>query len=179
MIIDARNTANTMDNIRRKLSADIGDTFQQLSKLLSGFGPETLNKVPFEGSWTAGQVAEHIIICGSAIPDSKTTAAERAFDEKEASVAELFLNPGIKFEADPLLQPKQATHNREYLLQMLQKIAARHKTTAETADLQALCLDMELPGFGHLTRYEWLRFVLVHTQRHTRQIEKIADWLSQ
>lgn len=162
-----------MDSTRTALAASISATFQQLSTLLSGFSQEALNKVPFEGSWTAGQVAEHIIICGSGIPDKKTKAAGRPFDEKAASVAELFLNFDMKFEADPALHPKQAAHDKEELLKKLQKIEVRHKDTAETADLQALCLDMELPGFGHLTRYEWLSFIMVHTQRHTRQLERI------
>lgn len=166
-----------MDSIRTALAVDISATFQQLSTLLSDFGQEALNKVPFEGSWTAGQVAEHIIICGSAIPDKQTKVSGRPFDEKAASVAELFLNFDMKFEADPFLHPKQAVHHKEEVLQKLQKMEVRHKATAEMADLQALCLDMELPGFGHLTRYEWLRFVLVHTQRHTRQIERIFDKL--
>ena len=166
-----------MNSTRTALAASTSATFQQLSTLLSGFSQEALNKVPSEASWTAGQVAEHIIICGSAIPDKKTAAAGRPFDEKTASVAELFLNFDVKFEADPFLHPKQAVHDKEELLQKLQKIEARHKATAEMADLQALCLDMELPGFGHLTRYEWLSFVLVHTQRHTRQIERIFDKL--
>ncbi len=44
---------------------------------------------------------------------------------------------------------------------------------ANSKDLSVVCLDMELPTFGHLTRYEWLRFMMVHALRHTIQIEKI------
>lgn len=36
-------------------------TIELLWAVLDGFKPEQLNKIPFEGSWTPRQVAEHIM----------------------------------------------------------------------------------------------------------------------
>ena len=36
------------------------ETTFDLGKVLSSFSQEEFNKIPFEGSWTAGQVAEHL-----------------------------------------------------------------------------------------------------------------------
>lgn len=167
------------DQRKEALVQEIETTFSHLYNALSAFKTDTINIVPFDGSWTVGQVAEHIIKCGSGIPDQHTTVSGRFPDEKVQSLREMFLNFDIKFEAAPFLHPKQNSHNQEDLLQILHEIEARHIATANTADLEALCTDMELPAFGYLTRYEWLRFILVHTQRHIRQIEHIYKFLAE
>lgn len=58
--------------MREELIIAIETTFGHLIDELSKFDESTLNQIPFEGSWTAGQTAEHIIICGSGIPDAQT-----------------------------------------------------------------------------------------------------------
>ncbi len=162
-----------MELERNNLTRDIESTFDILINELSKFDEVTLNKIPFEGSWTAGQTAEHIIICGSGIPDTKITEANRPYDEKVDAIKKLFLNFELKFETDPSIAPGPPPHAKEALLQKLTKIKEHLKTVADTTDLKALCEDMELPTFGYLIRYEWLRFILFHTQRHTHQIENI------
>lgn len=159
---------------KETLINDIEITFERLITVLSKFNEKTLNSVPFKGSWTAGQTAEHIIICGDGIPDSQTSDSNRHFDEREQYIKKLFLNFDLKFKADPSLEPSSASHNLDILLHKLREIKVHLKNTAKTSDLEALCRDMELPTFGFLTRYEWLRFIVYHTQRHTQQITKIG-----
>lgn len=158
---------------REVLVNDIRSTFGRLQECLSVFSPDEVNEIPFSGSWTAGQVVEHIIKCGSSIPDHQTTEARRFHDEKVLPVQELFLNFELKFVTAPFLEPEMPTHDQTSLLQTLAQISERHVQKARTSQLEALCQDMELPTFGYLTRYEWLRFILVHTQRHIRQLEGI------
>lgn len=166
-----------MEKEKKILIRDIENTFDTLLNELSKFDAKTLNKVPFERSWTAGQTAEHIIICGSGIPDSQTTRANRAYDEKVKPIKDLFLNFALKFEADPSLEPGSASHAKDELVQKIKEIKDHLKIIAETSDLAALCKDMEFPSFGFLTRFEWLRFIIYHTQRHTRQIRNIGKYL--
>ncbi|WOK09614.1 DinB family protein [Imperialibacter roseus] len=158
---------------KEQLKTDIHTTFATLSSLLDKFSDSQLNTVPFEGSWTAGQVAEHIIICGSGIPESKTEPAKRSPNDLVKPVSEMFLNFGIKFKTAPMLEPQQSHHSKKATLDTISEIEKTHLRTVANSDLEALCMDMELPTFGYMTRYEWVRFVLVHTQRHTRQIENI------
>jgi hypothetical protein len=40
-----------------------------------------------------------------------------------------------------------------------------------------LCMEFDFPGFGHLTRYEWLKFIVFHTQRHIHQLKQIKNAL--
>jgi hypothetical protein len=171
MIVMNNKTINMV--ARKKLVQDIGSTFDILVKEISKFSGESINKVPFDGSWTAGQVTEHIMICGRGIPDNKTTEADRPYDENVAAIKALFLNYDMKFKTDASIAPGPPLHDREALLQNIKEIKERLETVAKTTDLEALCKDMELPTFGYLTRYEWLRFILFHTERHVHQIRNI------
>jgi hypothetical protein len=152
---------------------EIENTFSRLTAALSKFSKDQLNRIPFEGSWTAGQVTEHIIKSIGGIPDQKTTASNRPHNEKIEAIREMFLNFQLKFKTAPFLEPQQNVHDLQVLLTDLDSLKEAHLEAARTKDLTALCLDMELPTFGFLTRYEWLRFMMVHTQRHTQQIENI------
>lgn len=155
------------------LIRDIENTFDTLLDTLSKFEANTLNEVPFEGSWTAGQTADHIIICSSGIPDKNTVQPNRPYDQKVEEIKDLFLNYDIKFKTDPSLAPGLPPHCKEALIEKITGIKDDLKRVSLTTDLKALCKDMELPTFGHLTRYEWLRFILFHTQRHTHQIRRL------
>lgn len=163
--------------MREELIVAIENTFGQLKGELSKFDDGSLNQIPFEGSWTAGQTAEHIVICGSGIPDAQTSVTNRPYDKKVEAIKELFLNFDLKFETDPSLAPGPPPHNKEELLEKIGKIKAHLKDVAQTTDLEALCEDMELSSFGFLTRHEWLRFIMFHTQRHTHQISSIGKRL--
>ncbi len=50
-----------------KIHKEIDETFAELQRLISSFDQEQINIVPFEGSWTAGQLAQHVIISGSVV----------------------------------------------------------------------------------------------------------------
>lgn len=167
-----------MEKERENLVQAIKTTFDTLILELSKFDQDRWNQVPFEGSWTAGQTVEHIDICGNGIPDSKTTVTNRAYDENVGAIKELFLNFEIKFETDPSIAPGPGPHHKDSQIQKIREIKSNLENVAKTTDLASLCEDMELPSFGLLTRYEWLYFILFHTQRHTNQIISIGKHLT-
>jgi hypothetical protein len=162
---------------KQEVIAEIQTTFSRLKAALSKFTEQELNMVPFAGSWTAGQVTEHIIKSIGGIPDERTKSADRPYDEKIEAIREMFLDMNQKFQTDPSLEPEGANYSLESLLDTLAQFETQHIATVQRVDLTALCLDMELPVFGYLTRYEWIRFMMVHTQRHTQQIENIYSVL--
>jgi len=50
---------------KEKIAKEMEETMTDLSALLSSFSQEEINRPPFEGSWTAGQVARHLILSNS------------------------------------------------------------------------------------------------------------------
>lgn len=162
---------------RQSLAREFQATFDSLSRCIAEFDQEALDSIPFEGSWTAGQVTEHILISASRIPDGRTGKTMRFHDQYVVPLRDLFLDFNRKFEASPSLHPAHAGHDKDSLLEKIRKTELQHTATIAASDLDALCLDMEFPFFGYMTRYEWLRFIQFHTQRHLNQIERIRDQL--
>ncbi|MBS7256558.1 DinB family protein [Flavobacterium branchiicola] len=157
------------------------DTFQKLNETLSLFTESDLNKIPYEGSWTAGQVVQHIILADSGFPQlfaGKTEKTTRKPDEKVKDIDALFLNFNLKMDAPVFLIPEKKEYNKNDLNLKLLKIESELLECAENYDLTLTSLDFQLPGFDHFTFYEWIDFALVHTQRHTNQLNKIFKSLN-
>jgi hypothetical protein len=164
-----------------KLKSDTGSTFSGLYKTLDPLTDQMINTVPFEGSWTAGQVVEHIIKSASGLPQvcgGPTEAVGRKEDEKLAAIRNLFLDFSVKFQSPDFILPGNGPYHKAELRATLEKIEQDINHINATQDLSPECLDFELPGFGRLTRHELLGFVLIHAQRHTRQLENIAGHLT-
>ena len=155
------------------ISEQIHTVFDAVIAALNTVPPYIVDEVPFKDSWTIGQVAEHVIICSRGIPDSTSQHAERAYNEKVAELRAMFSDRSQKSEADPQVCPKETSHNLQGLIAQLTHNKEQLLQIADGKNLTALCLDMEFPFIGYLTRYEWLTFICVHTQWHLHQITDI------
>lgn len=159
--------------MNNNLYKEIQTVFNNVRQELNNTTDTELNEIPFEGSWTIGQVAEHIIICSGSVQDNEVADAERAFDEKVEDLRAIFLNMEEKSKAHPAVTPKEPPHTKDNLLSGLEANKNNLLNIAATRDLTKLSKDMEFPFMGYLTRYEWLSFINVHTQRHLNQINNI------
>lgn len=163
------------------LKSESGKTFSGLYQALDPMTDQMINTIPFEGSWTAGQVIEHIIKSASGLPEVCSGPVEntsRPKDEKIEAIKKLFLDFSIKFDAPDFIVPGNGPHTKAELSATLENIEKEINQIAATQDLSPECQMFELPGFGKLTRYELLNFVLIHAQRHTHQLENIARHLT-
>ncbi|NIJ53891.1 DinB family protein [Dyadobacter arcticus] len=154
----------------------LDETTAGFSHTLAQFEPEQVNTVPFEGSWTAGQVVEHILKSETGLPDvlmGKTADTKRAADEKVPMIEGIFLDFSTKLQSPDFIIPSDGPHDQKTLLQAFQK--ERHEVTklAATEDLTLTCTSFPLPQMGELTRLEWLIFIISHSKRHTHQLQNI------
>ncbi len=166
--------------MNRDLITELDNTATSLTQVVSSFEPENFNRVPFPGSWTPGQVAEHVLKSLSGIPEmiyGKTKSTQRPPNEKEEDIKSLFLNFDIKMQSPEFILPENKTYDKDRLLNALQTVFTKIKNTVQTNDLTATCLGFEFPGFGYLTAYEWARFAVYHTQRHIHQLKNIRQKL--
>jgi hypothetical protein len=162
--------------MKELLQKEITVTFDNLHQVLLAFNEQQLNLVPFEGSWTAGQVTEHIIkgLSGlSPTVNGPVEITQRKPGEKIKPIEDMFLDFTTKLKSPGFLIPTGSGYQKEELLTTLDNLKHTATNAAETLDLKMTCLASELPAFGTLTRFEWIRFFLIHTQRHTHQIENI------
>ncbi|MFT3948053.1 MAG: hypothetical protein QM763_13870 [Agriterribacter sp.] len=50
---------------------EIKTVFDEVVYIVGNTNENKLNEIPFNDSWTIGQVAEHIILCSSSIQDTQ------------------------------------------------------------------------------------------------------------
>lgn len=168
---------NVKPLMQEELSNEIGTLHQDLDRTLSRFSAETLNAVPFEGSWTAGQVAEHIIKSQlhiiAPLSEGPASTADRLYDEEVNTIQEIFRDKESKTKTDKSIAPGPPPHNFKTLLGTLQKQKEQQIEIIKTKKLEELSDTLEFPGIGQLSRYEWIHMMIEHGQRHRRQIDTI------
>ncbi len=168
--------------MNESIQKEIRNTFAELIHVFSKISNDQVDVVPFEGSWTAGQVAEHIVKAISGMPEllnAKVEPANRPYDEQVAGLKKVFLDFSLKMKSPEFIVPTETKHDQATLLQTFSRLEIEMEDAASILDLTLLCKAMELPGNGYLTRFEWLSFALVHTQRHIHQLQKISHKLEQ
>lgn len=158
-----------------ELQLQVRETGAEIIGVLEGFSEGRLNKVPFEGSWTAGQVAEHLLKSGGVaeVVWGRTEPALRAPDEKLGPLS-IFLDMTVKFKTPDFIQPSEGFHAKAPLVEGLKESWRKIGEAVDTMDLSALCLDFEMPQMGTLTRMEWIGFYVFHTKRHLHQLYNIS-----
>lgn len=162
---------------RASLLADVQAVHEKLIQLLQQFTPEAFVRRPNSESWSAAEVAEHLLIInknlnyvmqadGSVIPD-------RAPDKKLSGLKEALANRANKFEAPENVRPTGTVHDQQELIACLQKQLQVLKQIIQEKELKEQCEVYAHPRVGRLTRLEWSYFIVYHTQRHCQQLEDI------
>jgi uncharacterized damage-inducible protein DinB len=167
--------------INKELAKQVGDTLGTFISLLTKIPPEQFNIVPFEGSWTAGQLAQHMILSNSGFADivnGPVKNTDRAVDENVPQLRRDFLNFDIKMQTPDFIRPEKKDYDKDDALAALNNIRMQISEAAETLDLTKTCLAFEVPVLGYLTRFEAINFVDVHTQRHVHQLKNIYNELN-
>lgn len=122
-----------------------------------------------DGGWSVGEIAGHIV--KSTQNDlGATRPANRPYDANAASIAGLFLDFSQKFPAAPELQPDDKEYDKDSLFAQLEHNKSDILEMVVQDDLTEECLGLALPGWGYLTKYEWLVLFETHITRHTKQV---------
>lgn len=159
------------------LQQSIRHTFNDLTGLLAGLDQEQIDRKPVQG-WSAGQATEHIIKASSGMTglfNGPAEPAQRPSDAQIQPLRELFLDRSIKMQSPDFILPTDDAHPKAEMIDTLKGISTELEGLADTMDLDLICSVPEFPGFGLLSRREWLNFVLFHTQRHTEQVRDIVN----
>lgn len=163
-----------------KVFKEAEGTLSALENLFSNFSAKQVNEVPFAGSWTAGQLANHLIIANGGfveVINGPTTETSKPADIMVESIKNDFLNFNIKFDSPEFIYPENRDYNQEELLIKLKQIRNHVAEVITKLDLTKTCTAFELPVYGFLTRLEAIYFIIYHTQRHTQQLKNIYSRL--
>ncbi len=153
-------------------------TIANLYQTIDSFPEPLLNTIPFAGSWTPAQVIDHINLANSLMLElinNPGKESNRNPMEKVELYTSLFSG---KEEAPDFILPSSQPITKAELLSKLADTNAAIINAINTTDLSLIPLDFEYPELGEVTRLELCHFIILHTQRHTRQLQNIVKIIS-
>lgn len=167
----------TQTSSKEEILTAIGEAVSDMGGLMSSLDETRVNTIPFEGSWTAGQLFNHVTKSINGMPGAmlkETAPAERDPGEKIAEFKKTFLDFSIKMKSPEIIIPDDGPFQKEASMQALTASFEKMKEPTKKAKLNELLTGLPM---GDITKLELLHFVLYHTQRHLHQMKKIADAL--
>ena len=157
----------------KKLFDLLDETTSEFVKAISLFKEEEINPFPFDRSWTAAQVADHVMQSNKSMIQSlkeEGRSSLKDIDEGVAKLKEIFLNFDTKFQSPKFILPKQETYKKKQLIAELQDSIEQIKKLSLEVDVTEMINHRVL---GEITKSEILHFVVYHTQRHIHQLKNI------
>ncbi len=155
-----------------QLEAALNET----TMLLAGFNHKELNKIPFKGSWTAGQVGRHLLKSETGVDDllyAPSGSAERQPDQNAEGLKKMFLDFTTKMESPDFILPEDIEYNGEELIGSLKKTKDRIMVAVKNSDLTEIAPLPDGHPFAGNTKLEMVHFITYHTMRHNNQIKNI------
>jgi hypothetical protein len=166
----------TQEKINTKeLFESFDDCRFNLVELITSLNEKQVNTVPFENSWTAGQVMEHVTKSNTGIAKAlniEGNQADRNPDARAEELKEMFLDFTIKFKSPEFILPTKDFHSKESVIEDLENSVELLKEVSRNANLAE---SIKHPAFGEITKLELLHFVKFHMLRHLRQLKNIAE----
>ena len=164
----------TTEKIEAKEILDqLDETTSAFLNVISSFTEEEINTIPFQKSWSAAQVADHVMQSTDSMVNSLNTKGKitlRSIDEGVQGLKDVFLNFDTKLQSPKFILPGKDLYNREELIEKLNNSFWQLKTLSNTVDLSETINHVV---FGDITKLEIVHFVVYHTQRHIHQLKNI------
>ncbi|AOM77508.1 DinB family protein [Pedobacter steynii] len=162
---------------KKAMLKEMEETMTGWTEVLSSFNQEQLNMVPFEGSWTAGQIAKHLIMANFGfleVLNGTEGETDRPADQKVARIKSDFLDFTTKMQSPDFILPKAIDYDKGILVSNIEELRGKLTEVILSSDLTKTCLAFEMPVYGYFTRWEAIYFVIYHSQRHLNQLKNIA-----
>ena len=153
-------------------------TFDEFIQYLSSIRSDSYNIIPFAGSWTPGQLAEHVILSAAGFVEILNGPVEDTRRDPEQHVGQLttmFLDSSTKMESPEFIRPEEREYDQQDQVHSLRTIKVGLLKAVQTANLDKLCTAFELPVLGYLSGAEAVTFTTVHTQRHLHQLKNMIN----
>jgi DinB superfamily len=163
---------------KSELLTAVDEAVSQMQGLMLPLDENQVNSVPYEDSWTPGQLFRHVSksIGGMAkAMQMEAKPAERDPGEKIAGLKKTFLDFSTKMKSPDFVVPEDGPYEKKAAMEELNNSLELLKENTGKANLNELVEGLPL---GPTTKLELLHFCLYHTQRHLHQMEKIAEALN-
>lgn len=160
-----------------KLIALFNEEATQFIRIISSFNEKKLNIFPFADSWTAAQVAAHVIKVNKSIARSlreEGKITDRSPDDRVPELKKIFLDFTAKYQSPEFVKPEEHKYEKEWLITELKNSVERLTEAGKQINLSEIIVE---PALGEITKPEMLYFIIFHTQRHIYQLRNICTSL--
>ncbi len=164
-----------------KTVSDISNLTNDLLNQFSKFNDQNFNVHPANGGWSAGEVAEHLLMLVKNVNRNlraRAVPAERSADEKVSVFVTVFDDYDRKFNAPEQIIPSTTPKDRTAMLKELDLQHRRLIEVVEEFDLTEICTGFNHPSLGAFTRLEWIYFIIRHAYRHIHQLNNLLAELA-
>ena len=147
-----------------------------LLKVLSRFDYPPFNQKPANGGWSAGEIAEHLLLFDirvNTVLSGHSVPTTRDAQEKINTFQERLRDRENKIDAPPFLIPSDVAKDPAALIEKI--IAERRKLNQAVIDTDLYLEFPETPHrlFGILTGVEWVQLLVHHCNRHIMQLREL------
>lgn len=168
--------------MKNDINTEFESAFADFEAALEKFDENKFNVIPFEGSWSAAQVADHLLKANTGAAQTllgSTIDTTREPGANEEAIRSFMLDMDTKMTSPEFILPSNDPIEKDTMLQNTREAGNKLRNILLEEDITKTCTDFSLPGLGELTRYEWICFVVCHTRRHTHQINIILKMLEE
>lgn len=155
----------------------LGNT-DELLEVLSAFDPAVFNAKRSDGGWSAGDIAEHILLADKRFTIVLEGAVSEATHEAGDNVSKFearLLNRENNLEAPPFLIPSENDKDKENILAELRAERNKIAELIGSGNLSLVNYDAPHRLFGPMNSQEWAQFNILHTQRHLEQLKELFE----
>lgn len=160
--------------MNKAMSIALHTSTDNLLKALSRFDYPAFNQKPSTGGWSAGEIAEHLllfdirvntVLAGNPVP------IDRDPQEKVNAFQERLADRENKIDAPPFLLPSDVTKDPVALSDKILTERRKLNQTILDNDLSLLFPDTPHRLFGTLTGIEWVQLLIHHCDRHINNLK--------
>ena len=151
-------------------------TTEKLTALIESFDNETFNSKPENGGWSAGEVAEHLLIFDqrlTLILDSAIYPTERDILEQVNIFTPRVTDRNNKIEAPPFLIPTPGIKSPEKLAELIRSERDDIIQKIKQKDLTLHSKEYPHRFYGEMTSMEWITLIDLHAKRHMEQLGEL------
>lgn len=176
------------DEERSELLTMIQDSQDRVMALISGLSDEQWTFKQNPDRWSVAECTEHIVLSQRALLQAAQAALGAAPDPEwhertnaKADLLKKLLPNRQPFGQGGASAPQEirpsGTWDRAQALREFYTVQGEVVATVETlaadAPLKQHTFENPFPIFGWLNAYDWLIYIPLHTERHSRQIEEV------
>ena len=167
-----------MADMNTNLGAQFRKTTEELTQLIEQFNHESFNRKPSPDKWSAGEVAEHLLIFDirlNLILEGAIHPTDRDINEQVPIFTARVSNRNNKIDAPEFLLPSAGIKSPKGLAEKIRNERRKIFKAIEEMDLSLHNKLITHRFFGEMTAFEWINLVDVHAHRHMEQLKELSD----